>query len=167
MQADTNTSVVHVLAEKRFPRKFNIYPILVRGINRRVCMEKLEKQAKPYCGQKFNTKIYYSTYNRQIKNIEIELPTSSLVQPEAIPYDRRHYRKHAGDITLDKIVQIAQTKRNQLLGATLHDRVLSVIGSYKSLGKYMTIERLPIPTIEEQLENGLLQVLEDGQILRL
>jgi ribosomal protein L11 len=165
MQADNaGTSVIQVLAEKRFPRKFNIYPILVRGINRRLCMDKLETQAKPYCGQKFNTIIHYSNYNKKIQKIEIELPTSSLVQPKIISQKRGHKRVHEGDITLEKLVQIAIAKRNELLGVNLHDCVLSVIGSYKSLGINLTIERV---SIEEQLESGHLQILEDGQILKL
>jgi hypothetical protein len=102
----------------------------------------------------------------------VEQTISGKIQPEIIPYyrDRSLYpkgtpRPHHGSVPLETIVRVALEKRGELLGQTLSDCVVCILGTCKANGVH--ISRMPASMIEEQILDGKIQILDNGEILRI
>jgi ribosomal protein L11 len=128
----------------------------------------IEKLATPYFGQRFWVYIVFDS-NKNVLSFNIEPTVSAQIQPDVVPYihslARRVRRAHDGSVPLEKVVQVAQQQRHTLSGGTLSDCVLTVIGTCKANG--VKISRMHPTMIEEQISSGELQILENGEILRM
>src|SRR3989338_3457494 len=97
----------------------------------------IEQMAAPYNGQRFWVYIVFDQ-NKNVLSINVEPTVSGKIQPEVVPYihnrSQRVRRAHDGSVPLERIVQVAQKHQQELLGSSLSECVLIVIGTCKANG---------------------------------
>lgn len=118
------------------------------GINAGEVVAKINEATKAFSGMKVPVKVIVDTTTKKF-DIEIGTPpTAELVKKQAgIEKGAGNREAPAGDVSLEKLVDIAKAKSNSM-GKTLKDTVKEVVGSCVSIG--VTIDgKKPRAVIDE------------------
>jgi large subunit ribosomal protein L11 len=118
------------------------------GINAGEVVAKINEATKAFSGMKVPVKVIVDTTTKEF-NVEIGTPpTSELIKKEAgIEKGAGNREAPAGDVSLEKLVEIARAKSNSM-GKTLKDTAKEVVGSCVSIG--VTIDsKKPRAVIDE------------------
>lgn len=124
------------------------------GVNIHQVVQKINEETKEYEGLKVPVLI---TVDRETKEFDIEVgmpPTSALI----IKHSEIEKGSGApgidivGNISMEKIIEIAKEKEKQLLGKNLKKRVKTIIGTCKSCG--ITIEEKEPMTLLKEINDG-------------
>ncbi|MHA1231906.1 MAG: 50S ribosomal protein L11 [Candidatus Helarchaeota archaeon] len=125
------------------------------GVNLYQVVQKINEITKDFKGLKVPVHI---TVNRETKEFEIEIgmpPTSALIIKEIKEVEKGSSTpgsEYVGDISFDKIVEIAKKKEKYLFGKDLKKRVKTIIGTCQSCG--ITIDgKKPKEILKEINEN--------------
>lgn len=123
------------------------------GINAGQVVAKINEMTKDFQGMKIPVKIIVDTDTKSFE-IEIGSPaTSELIKKAAgIEKGRKTKEETPGDISLEKIVEIAKKKEGSSLGKDLKDRVKEVIGSCTSLG--VTVNGMNTKELLKEINEG-------------
>ncbi|MDD5023218.1 MAG: 50S ribosomal protein L11 [Candidatus ainarchaeum sp.] len=105
------------------------------GINAAQVVAKINEKTKAFTGMKVPVKVIVNTENKTFE-IEVGAPaTSELIKKEAgIEKGRKTKEETPGDISLEKLVDIAKKKSDGTLGKSVKQKVKEVLGSCTSLG---------------------------------
>lgn len=122
------------------------------GVNAGQVIAKINEQTKAFSGMKVPVKVIVNT---DTKEFEIEVgspPTAEIIKKEAgIEKGAGNREAPAGDISLEKIVEIAKAKTNSL-GKGLKDNVKEVLGSCVSIG--VTIDSKNAKDVCKEIDEG-------------
>ncbi len=124
------------------------------GVNIIKVVEKINEKTKHFDGMKVPVKVIV---DQETKNFEIEVgtpPTSALVMREAgLEKGAGAPRSEiVGDLTIDQVKKIAEMKHDSLLGKTVKDKAMEVIGTCVSMG--VSIEGNPPKEMKEKIRAG-------------
>ncbi|MBD3230647.1 MAG: 50S ribosomal protein L11 [Candidatus Lokiarchaeota archaeon] len=125
------------------------------GVNIYQVVQKINEETKEYKGLKVPVLI---TVDRETKEFTIDVgmpPTSALIikQSEVEKGSSAPGIDLVGNISLEKIVEIAKNKEDQLLGRNLKNRVKSVVGTCKSCG--ITVEDKNPMDVLKEIDEGI------------
>ena len=117
-------------------------------------VDDINKATQEFLGMKVPVKI---TVNKKKRTYELEVgipPASALILNE-LGLEKgsgEPNRKKIGDITLEQAFKIAQIKRENLLGKTITNAALEILGTAHSLG--LLCEGKDIPTVIQEIKEG-------------
>jgi len=105
------------------------------GVNTAKVVDSINEKTKVFDGMKIPVKVIVDVTNKSFE-IEIGSPaTSELIKKEAgIEKGRKEKGEIAGNLSLEKVIEIAKKKNEKLLGGSLKETTKEVIGSCTSLG---------------------------------
>ncbi|MCC7552256.1 50S ribosomal protein L11 [Candidatus Micrarchaeota archaeon] len=105
------------------------------GVNIGEVINKINEATKEFKGMKLPVKVIV---DKNTKTFEIEVgspPTSELIKKAAgIQKGKKDKTQEVGNITLEKVIEIARKKKTKVLGKSLKSATKEVLGSCISLG---------------------------------
>lgn len=121
------------------------------GVNIIQVVEKINEKTKHFDGMKVPVRVIIDP---ETKKFEIEVgtpPTSALVMREAgLEKGAGAPRSEiVGDLTIEQVKKIAEMKQDSLLGKTVKDKAMEVIGTCVSMG--VSIEGNPPKEMQEKV----------------
>lgn len=122
------------------------------GINVKNVVDEINKKTADYMGMKVPVKILI---DGPTKTFEVKVgspPTSALIKKEIGIEKGTKDNSVVGDISFDKVVEIAKKKRDSLLAKDLKGAVKEVVGVCKTLG--VNIEGMPPKEVNVSIDSG-------------
>jgi large subunit ribosomal protein L11 len=124
------------------------------GVNVMAIVKEINNQTKEYSGMRVPVKVNVDTETKQF-SIEVGIPSASaLIAKETGAPKGSATPKTAlvGNLTLDKLVKIAEAKKSQSYASTTKSVAKEVAGSCVSMG--ITIEGKPAKEFLSEVEEG-------------
>jgi large subunit ribosomal protein L11 len=123
------------------------------GVNTGNIVNEINEKTKAFEGIKIPVKV---TVNKETKEYRIEVgspTTSALILKElGIQKGAKSKEEVAGNITIDQVKKIAESKEASLYGNSMKSRVKQVLGTCKSMN--ITCEGISAKDIISKLESG-------------
>lgn len=129
------------------------------GLNLGQIIKEINDKTKAFGGMQVPVTV--TVTNPDTKEYEIKVgipPTSALLKKEAGVEKGASARKQAvaGNITIDKVKQVAETKKDMMMAFDLKNAVMEVIGTCVSLG--LTVEGKDPREIQTLIKNGQIEI---------
>ncbi len=123
------------------------------GVNVSAIINEINEKTKAFEGLKIPVKVIIDPLSKSHR-IEIgSPPTSAIILRElGIPKGAKTKDEIAGNITLEQAKKVAESKKLQLYGNTIEDRVKQVLGTCKSMN--ITCEGVSAVEIIGRLKSG-------------
>jgi len=124
------------------------------GVNIMEIVGAINDKTKAFAGMKVPVKIIIDTAT---KKYEIKVgtpPTSALIKKElGIEKGSSNPRvEKVGNLTIEQVKKIAEMKSDSLLGKTLKEKILEVVGTCVSMG--VNVEGKPAKEIQDEIAAG-------------
>ncbi|MCE4623306.1 MAG: 50S ribosomal protein L11 [Caldisphaeraceae archaeon] len=124
------------------------------GLDVKKVVQEINEKTKDFKGMTIPVKIVVNTSNKNY-NIEVGIPTiTALLLKEAGASEPSGDPGHnkVGDITLEKIIQIAIRSKPKMLSKSLASAVKSILGTARSIG--LTVDNKDPKEVIEGIEKG-------------
>jgi large subunit ribosomal protein L11 len=123
------------------------------GVNIGAIVDEINKRTKNFEGMKVPVKVIV---DEKTKDFEITIgtpPTSALILKElGIEKGGQSTAESPGDITLDQVIKVAQSKGDTLSGENLKSQVQEVVGTCVSM--VITVEGIPAKEFAKLIKAG-------------
>jgi len=124
------------------------------GVNVVDVVNKINEATKSYEGLTVPVKVIVDTETKKFR-IEVGVPTTTALLLKAVgakqPSGDPAHQK-IGDLTLEKIIEIALAKKKQLLAKNLKKAVKMILGSARSIG--ITVEGKDPKIVSKEIDEG-------------
>ncbi|RLE83155.1 MAG: 50S ribosomal protein L11 [Thermoprotei archaeon] len=136
------------------------------GVNVMAVVNKVNELTKDFAGMQVPVKVTVDVDTKEFE-VEVGVPTTSALiikEAKAQKGSGEPGRKYIGNLTMEQVIKIALTKREQLKSKTLKGAVKQVLGSCLSMG--VTVEgknpKEVIKEVNEGIYDELLKKYEEG-----
>jgi len=135
------------------------------GVNVNEVISKINELTKDYAGLEVTVMLYVDTSTKQYR-VEVKSPTTTSLllkfagaqEPSGDPKNKK-----VGDISFDKVIEVALIKRNELNAKSLKAAVKSVISTAATIG--LTVDgkepKQVLKEVNEGLYDSLIKKYED------
>jgi large subunit ribosomal protein L11 len=105
------------------------------GVNINAIVAEINEKTKQFAGIKIPVKVHVDAATKAFR-VEIGAPTTSamLLKELGISAGTKGKGEIVGNITLDKVKQIAKSKEGSLYGKGMGNRINQILGTCKSMG---------------------------------
>ncbi|MCE4617400.1 MAG: 50S ribosomal protein L11 [Desulfurococcales archaeon] len=125
------------------------------GLNVGKVIQEINEATKDYKGMTIPVKVIIDTSTKKYR-IEVGIPTTTALLLQAVgakePSGDPEHQK-IGDLSIEKIIEIALKKKPQLLAKTLKAAVKTILGSARSIG--ITVDGKDPKQVTKEIEEGL------------
>lgn len=124
------------------------------GVNVVNVVNEINEATKNYTGLTVPVKVIIDTETKKFR-VEVGVPTTTALLLKAVGASRPSgdpAHQKIGDLSLEKIVEIALMKKKQLLARTLKGAVKTILGTARSIG--ITVEGRDPKIISREIDEG-------------
>jgi len=123
------------------------------GVNVVEVVNKINDATKDFKGMKVPVKIIIDPATKQYE-IKVGTPPASalILQKAGVEKGSSDTMEAAGNITMQDVIEIANMKKNDLLGKEMKSRVKEIVGTCVSMG--ITIDGKKAKEIQKEIEEG-------------
>ena len=123
------------------------------GVNVVEVVNKINDATKDFKGMKVPVKIIIDSATKQYE-IKVGTPPASalILQKAGVEKGSSDALEAAGNITMQDVIEIANMKKNDLLGKEMKSRVKEIVGTCVSMG--ITIDGKNAKEIQKEIEEG-------------
>ncbi|MEM2110238.1 MAG: 50S ribosomal protein L11 [Candidatus Odinarchaeota archaeon] len=124
------------------------------GVNVLQVVKKINELTEPFTGLKVPVKIHIDDQTKTFE-IEVGTPPASALIVKAIGKEKGSQKPKTeiiGDISLEKIIEIAKSKMQSLLGENLKSAVKTILGTCKSVG--VTVNGMDPKQVSKKIDEG-------------
>ncbi|BCS90647.1 MAG: 50S ribosomal protein L11 [Candidatus Micrarchaeota archaeon] len=126
------------------------------GVNIGQVIAEINKQTSKYNGLRVPVKIIINSETKQFK-VEVRKPFTSIMLLSELGIEKgKKANETVGDISLDKLVNIAKEKSDVLLGKDLKSKVKEVLGTCKSAG--ITCDGMDPKEVIKKINSGEIKI---------
>ncbi len=130
------------------------------GLNVKQVVDKINEATKDFEGLSVPVKIIVKD-DRSFE-IEVGVPPVSALVKRALGIEKgssQPTREIVGDLTMEQVIEIARTKKQQSLSYTLREVVKEVLGTCNSMG--VTVEGKSPKEVTREIEEGKIEIPEE------
>jgi len=130
------------------------------GLNVKQVVDKINEATKDFEGLSVPVKIIVKD-DRSFE-IEVGVPPVSALVKRALGIEKgssQPTREIVGDLTMEQVIEIARTKKQQSLSYTLREVVKEVLGTCNSMG--VTVEGKSPKEVTREIEEGRIEIPEE------